>query len=297
MTDTKGYSAINQYIKSPMNYMGNKYKLLDDLYTYFPKDCSLFVDLFAGGCDVSINLSYNNVSIIANDINNYIINFYKSLQNINPNEYLKYIDQRINEFGLSKTNKEAFLNFRKYYNATKNPLDLFILKMYSFSMQIRFNNNQEYNSSFGYQKGGFNDNLRRNLIKFAEKIKPIKFFKQDFKDFDYSLLDNYSNCFVYADPPYSLGCATYNDGKRGFKGWHSSDDIMLFGILDGLSSKGIKFALSNVIEHKGQTNELLVNWIKANDYNLVPINYNYDNCNYQAKNKNYTTKEVLITNY
>lgn len=297
MTDTKGYSAINQYIKSPMNYMGNKYKLLDDLYTYFPKDCSLFVDLFAGGCDVSINLSYNNVSIIANDINNYIINFYKSLQNINPNEYLKYIDQRINEFGLSKTNKEAFLNFRKHYNATKNPLDLFILKMYSFSMQIRFNNNQEYNSSFGYQKGGFNDNLRRNLIKFAEKIKPIKFFKQDFKDFDYSLLDNYSNCFVYADPPYSLGCATYNDGKRGFKGWHSSDDIMLFGILDGLSSKGIKFALSNVIEHKGQTNELLVNWIKANDYNLIPINYNYDNCNYQAKNKNYTTKEVLITNY
>ena len=284
-----------------MNYTGNKYKLLPKLYEYFPKDVDCFLDLFCGGCDVCGNFSSSvPMKIYANDINYHVIEIYEYFQCHSMEYVLDYIDSCIGKYGLSKTNEKGFKQFREDYNkSVKSPIDLFILMCYSFNNQMRFNNKHDYNSSFGRNKSEFNDNIRNNLIEFTRAIGKIKFFKQDFADFDFSLLnnDNYSNCFVYADPPYSLGCATYNDGKRGFKGWHSSDDIMLFGILDGLSSKGIKFALSNVIEHKGRTNELLVNWIKANDYNLIPINYNYDNCNYQAKNKNYTTKEVLITNY
>ena len=283
-----------------MNYIGNKHKLLDKLFEHFPKGTDCFVDLFCGGCDVSINYKPPNLkTVYANDINYHVIDIYKCLKIYSIDIILSHLYGRRDQYNLSKTNEQGFKEFRDWYNTEKMkcPLDLFLLMCYSFNNQMRFNNKHKYNSSFGRNRSEFNNNIKDNLIKFTEAIGNIKFFKQDFKDFDYSLLDNYSNCFVYADPPYSLGCATYNDGRRGFKGWHSSDDIMLFGILDGLSSKGIKFALSNVIEHKGQTNELLVNWIKANDYNLVPINYNYDNCNYQAKNKNYTTKEVLITNY
>lgn len=290
-----------------MNYTGNKYKLLPKLYQYFPEDVDCFLDLFCGGCDVCANYSSPNLQkVYANDINYHVIEIYQCLQSITQYNFehgidiiMDHLNARIRQYELSKTNEEGFKAFRNEYNKSNMPvpLDLFLLMCYSFNNQMRFNNKHKYNSSFGRNKSEFNNNIKDNLIKFTEAIGNIEFFKQDFKDFDYSLLDNYSNCFVYTDPPYSLGCATYNDGRRGFKGWHSSDDIMLFGILDGLSSKGIKFALSNVIEHKGQTNELLANWIKANDYNLVPINYNYDNCNYQAKNKNYTTKEVLITNY
>jgi len=70
----------------------------------------------------------------------------------------------------------------------------------------------------------------------------------------------------------------------------------LLELLDTLNSRGVKFALSNVLENKGRTNKLLIEWSKA--YKTRYLNYSYGNCNYQAKNRNrYSTVEVLITNY
>lgn len=36
------------YIKSPLNYNGNKYKIIEELIDLFPKRISVFVDLFGG---------------------------------------------------------------------------------------------------------------------------------------------------------------------------------------------------------------------------------------------------------
>lgn len=37
------------YIKSPLNYVGGKYKLLNDIIPLFPDKISTFVDFFGGG--------------------------------------------------------------------------------------------------------------------------------------------------------------------------------------------------------------------------------------------------------
>ena len=68
-------------------------------------------------------------------------------------------------------------------------------------------------------------------------------------------------------------------------------------ILTQLSHKDINFALSNVIEHKGQKNSMLLKWVKDNKYHIHRIKFNYDNCNYHTQNKRNITTEVLITNY
>ena len=39
---------MSSYFKSPMNYMGNKYKLLKQLIPLCPKDIDIFVDMFCG---------------------------------------------------------------------------------------------------------------------------------------------------------------------------------------------------------------------------------------------------------
>lgn len=49
--------------KSPMNYLGNKYKLLEQILPLFPKNIDTFVDLFAGGLDVSLNTIAKNYII------------------------------------------------------------------------------------------------------------------------------------------------------------------------------------------------------------------------------------------
>ena len=47
---------MEKYIKSPLNYVGGKYKLLDQIIPLFPSDIDTFVDLFAGGFNVGINV-------------------------------------------------------------------------------------------------------------------------------------------------------------------------------------------------------------------------------------------------
>ena len=74
------------FIKSPMNYPGNKYKLLKQLYNFFPSNINNFIDLFSGGLDVSINIKA--VNIYANDINSNIINIYKAFQQYSIEEII-----------------------------------------------------------------------------------------------------------------------------------------------------------------------------------------------------------------
>ena len=103
--------------------------------------------------------------------------------------------------------------------------------------------------------------------------------------------------FLYADPPYRITTASYNDGRRGFEGWSLEDDLRLFELLDDLNQRGVKFALSNVTHHKGNTNDALIQWKRQNQYHVHRINYNYNNSNYHSQNTNQETREVLITNY
>ena len=62
---TKSETAI--YIKSPINYIGGKYKLLPQIIPLFPKNINTFVDLFGGSGTVLMNVVANRY--IYNDIN------------------------------------------------------------------------------------------------------------------------------------------------------------------------------------------------------------------------------------
>lgn len=280
-------------IKAPFNYIGNKYRIMHSLLALFPRHIDKMVDLFCGGCDVTVNV--NAKKYYSNDINFFIIGILKAFQDNELETILNHIDSRINQWNLTKENKSGYLAFRDYYNKTQNPLDLYTLMCFSFNYQFRFNSDHKYNNPFGQSRSSFNPTMRENLIKFKGKIDDVNFSSMDFRDFNYAMLK--PGDFVYADPPYLITTGTYNDGKRGFKGWNQNDDIDLFNILDKISRKGINFALSNVIEHKGLRNDVLYDWAMVNHYNIHNINFNYNNSNYHAKKTDKATKEVLITNY
>lgn len=281
-----------EFLKAPFNYIGNKYRIISKIQPLFPKNIDIMVDLFCGGCDVIINTDARIK--YANDVNFYLVDIMKEFQK-KSDRILIDIDKAIFTWNLSKTNEESYKNFRNYYNRTRNPLDLYVLMCYSFNYQFRFNNDYEYNNPFGKNRSSFNSNMRKNLIEFIKVIKDIRFTSKNFIDFNVDFLT--TNDFVYADPPYTLTCGSYNDGKRGFKGWELNDDYQLLNVLMKLNNRGVKFALSNVLEHKGNKNNVLIDWINENGYKVYDIDCNYNNCNYQSKNKNNVTREVLITNY
>ena len=279
---------MEKYIKSPLNYTGGKYKLLNQILPLFPEDINTFVDLFTGGCNVAINVNANR--IIANDLCSEVISVYEGIQNGTTEENIRMIEETINEYNLSKENKEGYLELRNYYNeGNKDWYIFYTLIAYAFNNQIRFNKKGEFNIPFGKDRSDFNPALKQKFRDFSDAIhnKNIKFTNYDFRKLSVDKLKE--NDFVYLDPPYLITDATYN------MGWNEEAEKDLLSLCDRLNEKGIKFAISNVLEHNGSKNEILIEWSKK--YNINYLNYNYSNCNYHKKDNGHKSVEVLITNY
>ena len=273
------------YIKSPLNYVGGKYKLLSEILPLFP-EANTFIDLFGGGMNVSINANCNKV--VYNDNESHVVALLKHLQTTDVNESLTTIDNLIEKFDLSKTNAEGFNSLRDFYNQDpSDPMVFYTLVCYAFNNQIRYNKSGQFNMPFGKDRSSFNPTLRKKFVEFVEALhnKDCTFSNKDFRDFDFSELG--TDDFVYADPPYFNSVAAYNENG----GWTAEHEKTLFSILDDLNNKGIKFALSNNLKYD---NPLLKDWMQK--YNVHYLNADYSNCSYHKKDKS-PDVEVLITNY
>lgn len=280
-----------ELIKSPLNYTGGKYKLLPQILPYFPDEINTFIDLFCGGCNVGINIKANK--IICNDIENHVINFMNETKNISTEECLKILKDTIKEYNLSKTNEDGFKLIREDYNNGKNTWNMFYAMITNaFNYQIRFNNKGKYNMPFGRDRSSFNSTLEKNFTKFMNKLHNINinFTNNNFINLKLDKLS--TKDFIYCDPPYLVTCASYNEKD----GWNETHEKELLNLLDEINNKHIRFALSNVFENKGKSNDILKEWSKK--YKVIHLNNTYGNCNYHAKDKSSnTTVEVLITNY
>lgn len=103
-----------QYIKSPLNYIGGKYKILNQIIPKFPKKINTFVDLFGGGFNVGINVNSNKV--IYNDIIIPLCELMKLFSNISSDNFIEKLENNIFINDLNKENTDAFLKLRNKYN-------------------------------------------------------------------------------------------------------------------------------------------------------------------------------------
>lgn len=302
------------YIQSPLNYTGGKYKLLPQITKHFPNNIDIFVDLFCGGGNVGVNIPAK--IHYYNDINTEVIGLLRLFKEVSFTTIIMEIEKLISKFnlsdsmnmgyvyydcssqtGLSKYNKDGYIRLRSYFNNLKVKdsnyyIILFLLIIFSFNNQIRFNKKGEYNLSVG--KRDFNLRMRDKLKSFSKKIQEQNTFLSSIS-YDIVNLDILTeNSFIYIDPPYLISTATYNE--QG--GWCESNEIRLLDYISGLNIKGYKFALSNVLRHKGKTNKILSDWICENpSYNVIYLNSSYSNCNYQTDKENTKSDEILVFNY
>lgn len=305
----------NILIKSPLNYTGGKYRLLNQIFPLFPCEINTFIDLFCGGCNVGINVKYDKIICIDNE--KYLIRLLNSFKKFSKEEIFITIEGIIDKYNLSKSslysyeyydsssllglgkyNKEKFLRLREDYNNRKEDnfyydMMFYTIVIFSFNNQIRFNKKGDCNIPVG--KRDFNDKLKKKLAIFIDRVKEldVEFILKDFRDVEfYSYVDR-EDVLVYADPPYLITTATYNEQE----GWKEREEYALLKLLDKLNENNMKFALSNVLESKGKKNEILIDWSKK--YNVHYLNFNYINSNYMKKKDNKKAKniEVLITNY
>ena len=282
---------MNGYIKSPINYIGNKYKLISQIIPLFPEKISTFVDVFGGSGTVLINT--NAEHYIYNDVNPYVEGIFRGLIETDTQTIIDAIEKIIQEYSLSKTNKDGFEKLRDFYNQEDNKekdwVTLYTLMCHSFNHQFRFNTKHEYNSSFGKNRSYFSERQKIDLRQMKERMTTdIVTMSKSFKDIDYSDFDE--NDLLYFDPPYLNSVGNYNDGKRGFEGWNKNNERDLLDLLDSLNGK-TRFALSNNLKYEND----LLNKFK-DKYKVYSLSGNYVNCNYHKLDRS-RDKEVLIVNY
>ncbi len=307
------YETEKKIIPSALNYTGGKYKLLSQILPLFPKDADQVVDLFCGGCNVGINVNCNKIQF--NDSNQHLIGLLETFRRLSKEEVFQWLYVTIKRYhlslvsengyeyygcesskGLGSYNKEGYNKLRKDFNSKKEQDDeyflmLYLLIVYSFNNQLRFNKKGKFNLPVG--KRDFNSKMQKKLEDFIDRIKSgdYIFTNGDFREIK---LDGFTDkSFFYADPPYIITCATYNEQD----GWTEKDEYDLLSYLEELDRRGIRFALSNVLESKGRKNDILADWIKRNKkFKVLSLNYDYTNSNYHTKREG-ITKEVLVINY
>lgn len=298
------------YVGSFINYPGSKTRLLDQLLPLFPSEpIQYFIDLFCGSAVVSLNVPYN-IPIIANDSNETLIRLLSWLSNQSYRKFTDAVYSVIAYYGLSDTsrhgyrfygitsseglasiNRNAFNNLRNDFNTIGQENDeslllLYVLIVFGFNNQLRFNRQGFFNNPVG--KRDFNNRMQLKLYKFMResRIRNVQFVNNDFRRM--SLLRR--GGFIYADPPYSLSTAVYNESH----GWSKRSDLDLFNYLDEADRSGCFFALSNVTELKGSVNNELLEWSKR--YNVHHLTMSYAHSSYNTFHSG-NTDEVLITNY
>ena len=91
---------------------------------------------------------------------------------------------------------------------------LYVLIVYSFNNQIRFNRKGEFNLPVG--KRDFNPRMQKKLSAFMDRLKSgdYRFTSRDFREIRPEEFP--AGTFFYVDPPYLITCATYNE-QNGWK--------------------------------------------------------------------------------
>ncbi|EAK9856887.1 Dam family site-specific DNA-(adenine-N6)-methyltransferase [Campylobacter lari] len=296
-----------EIVRSPLFYVGDKYKLMGQLKKLFPETINKFIEPFVGGGSVFLNTKANKY--LVNDIDTNVINLHKTLSKFDIDTLLNELSKIVYNYGLSfsfkgvtvpdnlkrqyiktyyaKYNKVAYEKLRKDFNNDKNNiLYLYILLIYGFNRIIRFNSKGNFNLPVGNVDFNINVyNALKNYISFMQKNK-IQFENNDYINF-INKIQFENNDYVYLDPPYLISNSEYN------KFWNISNEITLYKLLDELNLKNIKFGITNLIHHKGQTNEILKNWSRK--YKIFNINSNYISFNDNTIKTD--SKEIFVTNY
>lgn len=295
--------------RSPLFYVGDKYKLVSEIKTHFPPKIRLLAEPFVGGGSVFLNIEAERYEL--NDIDSSVIRLHRWLCSYagKESDFFGQLFDTIEKAGLSctylhddipdelkakykktyiaKYNRDAFYRLRADYNSTGGTDDrlLYILLIYGFNRMLRFNSRREYNLPVG--NVDFNANTYKALADYLGIMasKKAKWHNSDFRKF-ISGLDLGSDDLLYLDPPYLITFSQYN------KDWDEQSERDLLEMLNDIDRKGKKFAISNVTRYKGRVNNIFAEWATAYHTHTIKSNYIsfHDNTVKQFD-------EVLVTNY
>lgn len=205
---------------SPLRYPGGKGKiapLIEKIIISNNLEGCTFVEPFAGGAGVALDLLFNNLvkNIILNDNDIAVYSFWKAI--------LEDTGKFVSDIYSIPLTIEELEHQKKILKSSKKPS--YELGFAAFYLN-RTNRSGILNAGIigGKNQDGkwkmdarFNrDNLASKILKIAERKNDISIFNLDIKEFIKYIPKK--NAFVYLDPPY------YKKGEELYSDYFSYDD-------------------------------------------------------------------------
>jgi DNA adenine methylase Dam len=308
---------VQNLVKSPLNYTGGKYRLLPQLLSRMPARIDCLHDLFTGGGTIAANVPARRVH--ARDVIPDLVRLLAWLAKTPAPDVEIAIDALVRRHGLSESrlhgyahygtdsdsgladaNRAAYGSLKTAYNTLRRDpsaaeADLaahfFALVIHGFNHQIRFSRRGDWNIPPG--KRDFNPRIRANLSAFCAALQARSTIFSLGSYEALALSEVGAQDYLYADPPYLLTLASYNDSG----GWGEDQERRLLAFLDKAHERGLRFGLSNVLLHKGRRHEILETWARARGHRVHLLSASYANASYHRKAKDEAEQEVFICNH
>ncbi len=88
----------NKIYRSPLFYVGDKFKLIEEIREYFPNKINKFIEPFTGGGSVFLNVEAKEY--LLNDIDKHVYQLHKYLikQSNNPLKFLTEVENLIDDY-------------------------------------------------------------------------------------------------------------------------------------------------------------------------------------------------------
>lgn len=263
----------NNFVKSNLRWPGGKSKMLKILSDYFPNNIDKYLEPFTGGGSVLLYViqKYNPKTVISNDIDENLINFYIELK-YNPDSIVSECLNIKNTY-----NKDSFRE--KFYTLNRERAsDFFMANKTSFSGL-----NKTY-SPLAFDRN-FSVNSINKLFDISKVIKNNTVFTNyNFKVF--TQIFNLDGFFIYLDPPY------YNNRGKG-----------LYGEKGELHKNFNHEDLKKFVDETSLKSKIMISYDDSpyirelyKDYNIHNFDFKYSMTNIGG-NECKVGNELVITNY
>ncbi|MDR2199295.1 MAG: DNA adenine methylase [Deltaproteobacteria bacterium] len=232
----------NKLVAPVLKWVGGKRQLLDVLTPLLPRRITTYCEPFVGGGALLFSLQPQKAFI--NDINKELILTYKVIKS-DVEELISSLLDFKNDADNFYTVRDWDRDKAKYLSLSyvKKAARILYLNKTCYNGLFRVNNAGEFNSPFG--------NYRNPNIVNAPTLRAVSQYLNSaeihLSSVDYAeVLDKLpKGTFVYLDPPYDPVSNTSSFTGYAKGGFTREDQKRLKECCDALSSRGLKFMLSN----------------------------------------------------
>lgn len=196
-TENINYKTLAFTNKSPLRYPGGKYRAVEIITSYFPKNLKTFLSPFIGGGSIELHVSSKGTFVFGFDIFEPLVEFWQCLIQC-PIELAECVSSY---YPLSKEN---FYKLQRSQTDSEDKITraaiYYVLNRSSFSGATL--------------SGGMSPDHPRFTESSIERIKNFKNLNIEVNVSNFTeSLKQYESIFAYIDPPYLIKSNLY--GKKG----------------------------------------------------------------------------------